>query len=68
MKLTYYWKELSTDGLLKEPKEVGNPHEHSVDVNNYGGFDTPEEALLRVALGAKAVGYSIGFKLDKPVF
>ncbi len=38
-----YWKELTDDGLLKEPKEL-DPYGHHL-INNYGGFDSEEEAV-----------------------
>ena len=40
----YKWKELSSDGLLKYPKEYG-PHYDSGSVDDYGApFYTAEEA------------------------
>jgi hypothetical protein len=45
MNYRYFWKELSEDGLLKEPKEVGF-HYDSVPMNGYeGGFKTEQEAV-----------------------
>lgn len=40
----FYWKDLSTDGLLKEPSPTG-PHYDEVELNNYCGFKTEDEAL-----------------------
>lgn len=40
----YYWKELSSDGLLKDPPKIG-PYYDEAELNNYvHGYDTPEEA------------------------
>jgi len=44
---TYYWKELSSDGLLKEPKEVGAYYE-SESINNYYGFASEEDAIIHL--------------------
>jgi len=44
MKKRYEWRELTEDGLLREPKECGPSYERS-SVNNYGGFQTEEEAF-----------------------
>jgi hypothetical protein len=44
LKKTYEWKELSSDGLLKEPEPCG-PHYSQSTVNPYsGGYDTKKEA------------------------
>ena len=44
-KISYKWKELTSDGLLREPEQVG-PHYDRESVNGYSGsFDTKEEAL-----------------------
>jgi hypothetical protein len=43
MNYRYFWKELS-DGLLKEPKDVGNLYD-SFPVNGYDdGYKTEQEA------------------------
>ena len=45
IKKRYYWKELSNDGLLKEPAELG-PHYDRVPINGYdGGYVSEEEAV-----------------------
>ena len=44
MKITYKWKELSEDGLLKEPQK-----RHSYDnysINGFDGFDSVEDAEI----------------------
>lgn len=42
------WKVLSDDGLLKEPKPCGAYYSES-DINPYGGFDSEEEAVDKLA-------------------
>lgn len=40
----YVWKELTSDGLLKDPKNCGAYYEEE-NVNGWGGgFDTEQEA------------------------
>ncbi len=44
-KRSYKWKELTSDGLLREPEKV-EAHYDPESVNGYdGSFDTKEEAL-----------------------
>ncbi len=40
----FFWKEISEDGLLKEPPKKG-PYYNEVCLNNYSGYETREEAL-----------------------
>lgn len=42
-----YWKELTSDGLLKEPKDLG-PYYSTDSINQYDGFDTEDEAIKRL--------------------
>ena len=44
MKKTYQWKQLSEDGLLKEPEGYG--HYKDCTPNGYRGFHTVEEHAL----------------------
>lgn len=39
----YYWKELSSDGVLKEPEEIG-PYYGRVSLNGWSWFETEMEA------------------------
>lgn len=42
----FRFKQISVDGLLKDPEEFGYDHVLTFDVNNYSkGFSTEEEAL-----------------------
>lgn len=46
----YYWKELTSDGLLKEPGEAG-PYYERVSLNGSGwepGFETEETAIAHL--------------------
>ena len=43
LKSKFRWKELSEDGLLKDPKEYG-PYYSRSGLNSYG-YDSKEEAL-----------------------
>jgi len=43
MMLRYEWRELTPDGLLKEPSEVG-PHYDRESVNGYAGNYTSRES------------------------
>lgn len=44
MAFKYYWKELSGDGLLKEPKGAG-PYYSKEYLNKIGGFENKDEAI-----------------------
>lgn len=57
MKITYAWRELTDDGLLKSPKKLG-PYYNESDVNGYNGFDTEDEAIASYDRAAKDYGYS----------
>jgi hypothetical protein len=47
MNFRYFWKELSEDGLLKVPEDVGYRYD-KVPVNGYDcGFKTEQEAVDR---------------------
>ena len=52
------WKELTDDGLLKEPPECG-PYYSTESVNGWGGFDTEEEAVEKLAQMKKHYGWDI---------
>lgn len=45
----YYWKKLTSDGLLKEPNDVGSYYD-SVSLNGSwsSGFESEEEAVARL--------------------
>lgn len=45
IKKRYEWRELTDDGLLRTPKEVG-PHYGKDNVNYYHGFDSEEDAIM----------------------
>ena len=49
IQVKYYWKKLTSDGLLKEPEDVG-PYYDSVSLNGSwsSGFDSEEEAMARL--------------------
>ena len=53
MKKMLVWKELSIDGLLKEPEDFG-PYYDKESVNSNGGFDSEEEAIARLEQMNKA--------------
>lgn len=43
--ISYYWKEVSNDGLLKDPSNQG-PYWESENINGYSsGFETKEDAI-----------------------
>jgi hypothetical protein len=45
MSYKYFWKNLTSDGLLKEPEDVGYSY-NKIPINGYsGGFDTEEQAI-----------------------
>lgn len=46
MGFKYYWKELSGDGLLKEPSDAG-PYYSKDYINETGGFENKESAIAR---------------------
>ena len=39
-----YWKVVSEDGLLKEPRKYGPVYDEKT-INNYQGFETEEQAV-----------------------
>ena len=47
IKKTYHWKEVTGDGLLKEPEEFG-PYYDTESLNGWGGHDTEEEAFKKL--------------------
>jgi hypothetical protein len=44
IKVTYKWKELSSDGLLKDVSEEGPDYSRD-NLNGWGDFDSKEEAF-----------------------
>jgi hypothetical protein len=45
----YYWRDLTSDGLLREPDETG-PYYSRESLNNCGcGFDTEEQAFAALS-------------------
>lgn len=58
LKLTYYWKEISDDGLLKEPKEQG-PYYSTERLNGWGGFETKEAAIEKLESWHKYYKYGV---------
>ena len=59
---SYHWKELSSGGLLEEPKKYG-PYYDEESVNGYGGFDTEEEAMKQLEKIGKDYNYLPSFIL-----
>ena len=53
-----YWKELTEDGLLKEPKPVG-PYYSPETLNQYQGFETKEEAIKHLESLTETYKYEI---------
>jgi len=47
IKKKYYWKELTSDGLLKEPKEFG-AYYNTESLNSWGGHDSEEAAIEKL--------------------
>ena len=48
MKIRFFWKELTDDGLLKVPRD-DDPHSmFNNSVNEYGGFETKEAAIAHL--------------------
>ena len=45
VKKRYFWKVLSQDGLLKEPREVGPNSSSRESLNDCNGFDSEDEAV-----------------------
>lgn len=58
MKKKLVWKELSDDGLLKEPGECG-PHYSKESINQWGGFDTKEEAIEKLKKMKNAYAWDV---------
>ena len=59
---TFYWKYLSSDGLLLEPEAIG-PCYNGFDLNNGGSFNTEEEAIKRLKEYRKLTGLGVQFFL-----
>ncbi len=47
MEKKFVWKEITSDGLMKEPKECG-PGYSTESINGWGGFDNEEDALAKL--------------------
>lgn len=47
IKSYYEWRELTPDGLLKTPEDVG-PYYSTSSFNPWGGHDTKEQAVERL--------------------
>lgn len=47
IKKTYRWKEVTEDGLLKEPKEFSKSYNTDC-LNNVDGYDTEEQAYKKL--------------------
>lgn len=62
MKKRYEWRELTEDGLLREPKDAG-PHYDRSRVNTYGGFDSEEQAFAAYVAFKKAHKFGIASEL-----
>lgn len=59
LKTKYYWKELSEDGLLKEPPKLG-PYFSPAKLNNFGcGYHSEEEACDDLLSEPLFEGYSL---------
>lgn len=61
MEKRYFWKDLSSDGLLKEPDPIG-PYYDQISLNGVlgDGFETEEEALERLQYVQNVSGHFIG--------
>lgn len=58
MQYKYIWRELTDDGLLKEPKDIGAYYE-AESVNGYsGGFDTEQEAVDHFTMLSEKHGWA----------
>ena len=58
MKKKLFWKELTSDGLLKEPDGVG-PYYNTERVNGFYGFDSEYDALAKLEQLHREYEYSI---------
>lgn len=58
IKKTYHWKEITSDGLVKEPEEFG-PYYSTESLNGWGGHDSEEKAYKKLEYMYKV--YSFGF-------
>lgn len=58
----YEWKVLTSDGLLKEPEDLG-PHYSTESVNFYGGFESEDEAEKYLAKKVKRHKYDVPSEL-----
>jgi len=45
MNRKYKWKQLTDDGLIKEPDEVGGSFCSMESLNNWEGFDSEQDAV-----------------------
>lgn len=58
IKKTYYWKEITSDGLVKEPREFG-PYYSRESLNGYSGHDSEDEAIARLIEIKKSYKYQM---------
>ena len=57
-----YWKKLTKDGLLKEPKDFG-PYYSAEALNQYNGFETETEAIKQLEEMKETYKYDIPAEL-----
>jgi hypothetical protein len=58
IKKTYHWKEITEDGLVKEPKEFG-PYYSTESLNGWGGHESIEDAYEKLEQINKSYPYSL---------
>jgi len=58
IKKTYYWKEITGDGLVKDPREFG-PYYSTDSLNGYDGHDSEDEAIARLIEIEKSYKYQV---------
>lgn len=58
----YYWKELTEDGLLKEPNGLG-PYYSTVSLNDFDGFESEEEAVEHYESIISSFKFRVPYKL-----
>lgn len=58
MKKKLYWKELTDDGLLKDPAELG-PYYSKESISSWDGFDSEDEAVKKLAEMKEAYKFDV---------
>jgi hypothetical protein len=64
MKVRYEWREITDDGLLKQPDVIG-PYYDETELNYDGGYESEEYAIEDLKRYQKTSGWTVELVLVK---